>query len=138
MSLANPASSAANLVRHPMRLLTVLIRALLVVFMVAGPMLEVTAANMRALHASEIMSQPASTVSAGMKLSCPNHDKKTDQHCPQTCCGAICGFCSLATLSTLDSAGVGDRIAKLRVATSEARHTGIEVGFDPPPPRVFG
>ena len=138
MSPANPARSAANLVRHPMRLLTVLIRALLVVFMVAGPMLEVTAANMRALHASEIMSQPASAADAGIKLSCPNHDKKTNRHCPQNCCVAICGFCSLATLSSLDSAGGRDRITTVRFATSDARHTGIEVGFDPPPPRVFG
>ena len=121
-----------------MRLLTVLIRALLVVSMVAGLMLDATAANMRALHASGVVSQPASAIDVGTKQSCSVHDKKSNQHCPQDCCVAICGFCSLATLSTLDSAGVRDRIATLRVATSDARHTGIEVGFDPPPPRVFG
>lgn len=127
--MANPAKS---------RLLTVLIRALLVISMVTGLMLDATATNMRPLHANGIVSEQASAMHVGTKRSCADHDKKNNQQCPQSCCVAICGFCSLATLSLLDSAAERDRIATVRVATTDARDTGIEVGFDPPPPRAFG
>ncbi len=137
MSVANLARSAANLFQHPLRLLVVLTRAALVVSMVAVLSLAATAANMRASHASDAVVKPASALHVATKQSCPDHDKKTSQHCPQSCCVAICGFYPLATLSALNSAGKRDLIAIVRFATSDARRAGIEVGFDPPPPRDF-
>lgn len=114
---------------------TLLLRLMLVLSMTASLAFGSTT-SMNASHARIGIQDGQIVASAVPVADCPKHKSNCNKNCAQDCCVTVCSLCAVTLASLVEGLKEPGLGRKIRFVTVHSAHSGIDIGLDPPPPRV--